>query len=58
MRTWMDVYRQKQRRERELRFLDQVARNRAAWQEATRIEDLKDPTGYRYLFDVSLKRHQ
>ena len=51
MRTWMDVYRQRQRRERELRFLDQVARNRAAWSPPVEIEDLAYPHGKRSLFE-------
>lgn len=51
MRTWMDVYRQRQRRERELRFLDQVARNRAAWSPPVEIEDLAYPHTKRFIFD-------
>jgi len=54
----MDVYRQRRRRERELRFLNQLVANRAAWSRAPPIEDLADPHGKRFLFDPPPKRAQ
>lgn len=47
----MDVYRQRQRRQRELRFLEQIRLNRAAWSRAPPIVDLADPHGKRFLFE-------
>jgi hypothetical protein len=47
----MDVYRQRQRYDRELRFLEQVIANRAAWSRAPPIVDLADPHGKRFLFE-------
>ena len=54
----MDVYRQRQRHTRELRFLEQLVKNRAAWAPRSEIEDLADPHGKRFLFEVSSRRHQ
>ena len=54
----MDVYRQRERQERELRFLEQVAQNRAAWSTRVEIEDLGSPSCYRYLFDIPSRRGQ
>jgi hypothetical protein len=51
----MDVYRQRQRYDRELRFLRQVMANRAAWSRAPPIVDLADPHGKRFLFDLPAK---
>jgi len=51
MRTWMDVYRQRQRRERELRFLEQIRLNRAAWSIALNIVDVAQPHGKRLPFE-------
>jgi hypothetical protein len=50
VRTWMDVYRQRERWERQVRFLEQVRLNRAAWSRAPPIVDLADPHGKRFLF--------
>jgi hypothetical protein len=51
----MDVYRQRERRERELRFLDQIRENRAAWAPLSKIADLGDPHGNRFLFEAPTK---
>jgi len=49
----MDVYRRAQRRERELRFLEQVRLNRAAWSGAPRIIDLANPHAKRFVLGLS-----
>jgi len=58
MRTWMDVYRQRQRRLREQRFHELEAANRAAWRATSGIEDLAYPDGKRFLFDLLEERAQ
>jgi len=52
----MDIYRQRQRRLREVRFAAQVVANRAAWATRVEIEDLAYPPCYRYLFDLPPER--
>ncbi len=52
----MDLYRLRRRREREARFLEQLRLNRAAWLASSQIEDLKNPSCYRYLFDLPPER--
>lgn len=54
----MDVYRQRERFSRRMRFLDQEIANRQAWAPRSEILDLADPSGYRYLFDPPTRRAQ
>jgi hypothetical protein len=49
----MDNWRRRQRFARELRFKQQIAENRAAWRDCSQIQDLRDPHGKRFLFDLS-----
>ena len=58
MYTFMDAWRRRQRIERELRFLEQLVANRAAWRRRSEIEDLADPHGKRFLFEASSRSHQ
>jgi hypothetical protein len=52
----MDLYRARHRRWRERRFREQILRNRLAWRPSSGIEDLGDPSCYRYLFDLPPNR--